>query len=377
MSISEAFLRHFSSLNDPRIENHNKRHSLSSILVITLLGVICGADNWVDIETFGKCKEDWLSTFLDLPNGIPSHDTFGRLFAALDHERFQECFINWVNSSVVHSKGDLIAIDGKSLRGSRDEPTSRRAIHMVNAWCTQNQLVLGQFKTQEKSNEITAIPELLEMLDLKGSVISIDAMGCQRHIAEKIIAGDSDYILAVKSNQEKLYELIRTCFNEAKHKKFEGIGYRYYETLDKGHGRIEQRCCYVLSGVYVQPFKSKWKDLQSIVLIESEAQRNGEKIKERRYYITSLTHDAKKIAGYIRDHWKIENQCHWVLDVAFSEDLCRTRTQNSAANLSIIRHIALNLLTQDKSIKVGKKTKRKLAGWDNSYLAGLLQYLKN
>ncbi len=375
MDISEDFMKHFNALNDPRLDNHNKRHSLTSILVITLLATICGADNWVDIALFGECKKEWLSTFLDLPFGIPSHDTFGRLFSELDHEQFQRCFIQWVQTSVTPKEGTLVAIDGKSLRGSRDDPKSQRAIHMVNAWCTENQLVLGQFKTEEKSNEITAIPKLLEMLNLRGSVVSIDAMGCQKNIAKKIRDCGSDYILAVKSNQNTLYEMIRTAFNEAKIKNFDGIGYRYYEDLDAGHGRIEKRSCYVLSGVYVQALIPKWDGLQSIILIEACIEKNGVFIEERRYYISSLAPDAKKIQAYIRQHWSVENQLHWVLDVAFCEDHCRARTKNAAANLSILRHITLNLLNKDKSLKVGKKAKRKLAGWDHRYLSGLLRHL--
>lgn len=376
MDVSSEFMQHFQELKDPRIDNHNKRHSLTSILVITLLATICGADNWVDIALFGECKKTWLETFLDLPNGIPSHDTFGRFFSELDHDQFQICFINWVKQSVEPKNGSLVAIDGKSLRGSRSETKSKRAIHMVNAWSVENQLVLGQFKTEEKSNEITAIPELLDMLNLKGSVVSIDAMGCQKKIAKKIRDVGSDYILTVKSNQDTLYEMIRSAFNAAKQKQFEGIGYRYCEDLDAGHGRIEKRSCYVLSGVYVQSLVSQWAGLQSIVMIENTVEKaNSDTIKERRYYISSLAPNAERLQRYIRQHWSIENQCHWVLDVAFSEDHCRARTKNSAANLSIVRHIALNLLNKDTSKKVGKKAKRKLAGWDHKYLSGLLSHL--
>lgn len=376
MSITENFLTHFSSLTDPRKETQNKRHKLGDILVLTLLAVICGADSWVEVEEFGDAKVEWLSTFLELPHGIPSHDTLGDVFARLSTREFESCFLNWINALVKVSGGDIIPIDGKTLRRSHNKKDGKSAIHVISAWSNRNQLVLGQYKVDEKTNEITAIPELLKALDITGSTVTIDAMGCQKKIAEQIQKQGGDYVLAVKENQGKLYEKVTTLFSRAQELQYESMWYKQNETVDKGHGRIESRRYIVLPVMYLHEFKRDWTGLQSIAMVESKRQIDDKVSIEKRYYISSLKPDAEIIGHAIRQHWGVENQLHWCLDISFREDECRVRTGNAAGNFSIIRHIALNLLKQEKTAKVGLKIKRSKAGWDHRYLARILGGLR-
>lgn len=365
---------HFASVRDPRIDR-SKKHKLIDIITITICGVICGADSWVDIAMFGESKRGWLEGFLKLPYGIPSHDTFGDVFSRIDPAQFRECFIEWVRAVEELTRGQLVSIDGKTLRRSHDRLGGRDAIHMVSAWSSVNGLVLGQIKTDEKSNEITAIPELLKLLEISGCIVSIDAMGCQKDIAKAIVDKDADYVLSLKQNQGNLYEDVKDLFDGAFQLGFEDIEYDTYETVEKGHGRIETRQCWAISDLQdLSNIRSlsEWKSLNSVAMVRAE-RRIGDSVSvESRYYISSLKGDARQLLWAIRGHWGIENSLHWVLDIAFREDDSRVRKDNAPENLAVVRHIALNLLTQEKSLKVGVKAKRKRAGWDNDYLMKVL-----
>lgn len=370
MSVSTTSIHHhFTSIKDPRI-NRQKRHLLSDIFFITICASICGADNWVSVAEFGKAKEEWFTEILDLKYGTPSHDTFGNVFAAIDTAQFAECFSNWVADLITtgdHS--DIIAIDGKCLRGSIDSSSKKAAIYMVGAWSEQNNLVIGQEKVADKSNEITAIPKLLERLCLNNAVVTMDAMGCQTKVAEQIVNQGGDYFLSLKGNQGKLHEDVKYFFEEEK-ANIE-IGCIEY---DGGHGRIETRTVRTLSNMdWFKMEHSRWKNLKSIVAITGKREINGVVTEDTRYFITSLdSSDPRRLARIARGHWGIENKLHWVLDLAFDEDSQRQRIGNSAANFAIIRHISLNLLKADTSTKVGVKTKRLKAGWDDKYLLKLL-----
>lgn len=366
--------KHFGDLEDPRIER-TRRHELLDILTIAICGVICGADSWVDVELFGKSKREWLAKFLKLPNGIPSHDTFGRVFSRLDPDKFQSCFMDWVAAISQITQGEVIAVDGKTVRGSHDRANGKDAIHMVSAWASANHLVLGQIKVDDKSNEITAIPELLEMLELSGCIITIDAMGCQTEIAQQIISKGADYVLALKENQGRLYDGVKDSFACGDRSGFADVEHDYYEVVNKGHGRIETRRCWSISAHeeldYVDEYKL-WPGLSSVVMVKSE-RKVGEKVSvETRYYISSLKGSARKLLEASRTHWGIENCVHWILDVAFDEDRSRVRTDHAPHNLAIIRHIALNLLKRETTSKGGVKARRKRAGWDEDYLITVL-----
>ncbi len=342
------------------------------ILTIAILAVICGADGWVGIETYGKSKHKWLRTFLALPNGIPSHDTFSRVFARLDPEQMQTCFLSWVRSVSRITDGEVIAIDGKTVRRSYDAGKNKGAIHMVSAWASQNRLVLGQRKVDDKSNEITAIPELLKILDLHGCIVTIDAMGTQKEIAKQIIEQGGDYVLSLKGNQGNLFEDVQQLFKWAQLQEFKDIEHDFYETLDTGHGRIEKRRCWSLGQVEWLIDADKWVQFSSIAMVEAIRQCDGETSREVRYYISSLAPDAQRLAESIRTHWSIENPLHWVLDVAFREDECRIRSGHAPENFTVLRHIALSALNQEKTAKVGVKNKRLRAGWDDDYLLKVL-----
>ena len=362
---------HFSNLDDPRSDN--RRHLLLDIIVIAICAAICGADTWVDIEIFGSAKYDWLKQFLELPHGIPSHDTFGRVFALLDAERFQACFVEWVQAISEVFRGQIVAVDGKTLRRSHDKAIGKRAIQIVSAWAAENRLVLGQLKVDDQSNEITAIPELLEMLELSGCIVTIDAIGCQTKITETIVAQDADYLLAVKENQGNLYETIHGLFDDSSEMAY--VDCDYHKTVEKGHGRIEIRECWITSDPdYLQYITelSAWKDLKSIVMVKSERRVGEESSTQCRYFISSLDSDAELALHAARTHWGIENKVHWVLDIAFREDDCRVRKGNGAQNFAVLRHIALNLLKQEKTAKCGTRAKRLRAGWDQDYLLRVL-----
>ena len=368
----QSLIDHFSGIEDPRIDR-SKRHKLIDILVIAICATICGAEGWEDFELFGTCKLDWFKSFLDLPNGIPSHDTFRRVFARLDPTQFQQAFLDWVRSVTRLTQGEVVAIDGKQLRRSHDRAAGKSAIAMVSAWAEENRLVLGQVRVDEKSNEITAIPELLKILEISGCIVTLDAMGCQTEIAKTIVDKQADYVLAVKGNQPTLLDDLREYFDWALADKFQQTRYTKDETVDGEHGRMEVRRCYASEDCEWLRRKAEWPGLRSIAMVESE-RRVGEvePSHERRYYISSLSADAKELNRVIRRHWSSENSLHWVLDIAFREDDSRIRKDHGPENMATLRHIALNLLKQDKSIKVGIKSKRKNAGWDERYLLKVL-----
>jgi len=372
-STDARILTHFADLDDPRDER-GKDHRLLDILAIAICAVICGAESWVDIELYGQSKQEWLGTFLSLDNGIPSHDTFARVFARLDPEQMQECFIRWVRAISQLSQGEVIAIDGKTVRHSYDRAKGKGAIHMVSAWASANRLVLGQRKVDEKSNEITAIPQLLQVLAIEGCIVTLDAMGAQKEIASAIIDQGADYVLALKGNQGSLLKDVQWLFDQAQATQFQEVPHDFAQTIDKGHGRIEIRRCWTLSESELDYLvqKPQWKGLQTVVMLQSERRIKGQVSTETRYYISSLENHAAKIAAAIRTHWTVENHLHWVLDVSFDEDACRICKDHAPQNLSLLRHIALNLLGQDKSTKAGIAAKRRKAGWDDAFLLRIL-----
>jgi len=365
---SASIIEHFSSIPDPRIDRR-KRHKLSDIFFITLCASICSANDWVAVELFGKAKEEWFTELLGLENGIPSHDTFGNVFAVIDTQLFSECFSRWVADLTELSGENIIAIDGKCLRRSIDKASNKAAIYMVSAWATENQLVLGQQKVDEKSNEITAIPKLLLQLDIAGAVITMDAMGCQTAVATQIIEQKADYMLSLKGNQGNLHKDVKLVFESEN--TCPAVG---YESYDVGHGRIETRTVRASSDIeWLKKQHPKWAGLKSIVAVTAKREYNDKITEETRYFISSLDATNPKYLGHVvRAHWGIENNLHWVLDYAFDEDSQRTRMGNSAANMSIIRHISLNLLKSESTAKVGIKNKRLKAGWDNEYLLKVL-----
>jgi predicted transposase YbfD/YdcC len=368
----QTLIEHFSNIDDPRIDR-SKLHKLIDILVIAICATICGADGWEDFELFGNCKLDWFKSFLELPNGIPSHDTFRRVFARLDPNQFQQAFLDWVRSVTQLTEGQVVAIDGKQLRRSQDNALGKRAINIVSAWAEENRLVLGQVKVNEKSNEITAILQLLSMLEISGCIVTTDALGCQTDIAAEIVKRQADYVLSVKGNQNHLLEDSVGYFDWALEEKFKQTIYTRNETVDGDHGRVEMRRCYATEDISWLRNREEWKGVRSIAMVESERLVKGEEgSRERRYYISSLEADAEKLNRVIRGHWSVENSLHWVLDVAFREDDSRIRKDHGPENMATLRHIALNLLKQDKSIKVGIKSKRKNAGWDERYLLKVL-----
>lgn len=363
----ESPLGHFTNLTDLRVER-TKLHLLTDIVFLTIMAVLSGADGCVGVEEFGKEREEWLRKYLELPEGIPSHDTIGNVMSRICPEEFEACFLSWVKSVSQLSDQEIVSIDGKTLRRSYDRSNSKAAIHMVSAWANKNELILGQVKVDDKSNEITAIPKLIDSLFLEGAIVTIDAMGCQKKIVEKIIEKKADYLISLKGNQGALHEQVQHAFNTQRSALVD-------DQIDYGHGRIEQRNCQVIEDLkWVDEF-GEWKGLTTIIKLNSESHdlNKGESTKETRYYISSLKGDPSLINQAIRSHWGIENKVHWILDVSFREDDSRVREGNAAQNFSLIRRIALNLLKNWGSGKIGIQNKRLKLAWNPDKLWEVLK----
>jgi predicted transposase YbfD/YdcC len=362
---------HFAVVEDPRVD-YLVDYPLEEILIIAICAVICGADDWVAVADWGRAKQAWLATFLPLKNGVPSHYTFRRTFQQIDPEQFQAGFMSWTQAVFRRTEGEIVAVDGKQLRGSRDKRHDQQAICMVSAWAAENRMVLGQRKTSEKSNEITAIPALLQLLDLTGCIVTIDAAGCQKENAAIVVNQNADYLLSVKGNQGHLYDDIEFLFTCA-HQNDDSD---HTQTLCQGHGRIETRDCWIIDDPTQLAFirdRQKWANLQTIVMIRTIRRLDDKVESSIRYFISSLVADAARFLQIKRTHWAVENDLHWTLDLAFDEDHHQLRRGHGPANFSMLRHIAVNLLKQEETAKCGIKNKRLKAGWDNEYLLKVLQ----
>lgn len=369
----------FAELEDPR-QAMNQRHKFIDILVIAICAAICGADDWESVELFGQSKAQWFRTFLELPNGIPSHDTFWRVFRSLNAAQFQQCFMRWMAAIQTVTEGEVVALDGKQLRRSFDTQAGKAAIVMVSAWASSNRLVLGQRQVDEKSNEITAVPDLLAALMLQGCIVTLDALNCQTKIAAAIVEQEADYLLALKGNQGMLYEDVTLLFETLAEDLHQQAHYTYphdhAKTVDKDHGRIEVRQAWTISAAdLIAQLRSAadWPQLTTLVKVQAERYVGDESSHHTRYYIASADATAEQFLTWTRTHWSIENSLHWVLDIAFREDESRLRKDHGAVNFATLRHLALNLLKQEQTLKVGIKNKRLRAGWDHDYLLTVLQ----
>lgn len=373
LNLESTILKHFDELEDPRIER-TKQHQLIDIVALAILAVLAGADGWTAIETYGQAKLEWLRQILELPNGIPSHDTIARVFSRLDPQAFEQCFLNWIASITQALGAQVIPIDGKQLRQSFDRNQGQQAIQVVSAWASQHRVVLGQVKVDAKSNEITAIPKLLEMLSIRGCIVTIDAMGCQKEIATQIISKQADYVLALKGNQGKLYQQVSDWFEQARQQEFRDIEHSYYKTTSSGHGRIEIRQYWSVpvSALGELATLEQWSGLKSVGIAVCERRLWNKTTVEVRFYISSLENNAQVLADAVRRHWGIENCLHWVLDVTFNEDASRIRKDYAPENFALLRHLALNLLNRDKSVKGSLRQKRYRAGLDNNYLVKVI-----
>jgi predicted transposase YbfD/YdcC len=369
-AISTRIQDHFEELSDPR--RREPLYPLMTIVTIAICAVVCGADDFVSIAEYGEKKKKWLAQFLDLSAGIPSHDRFNAIFAALNPAEFEKCLLSWITALHEITGGQVVAIDGKTLRRSFDAASSKAAIHMVSAWATANCISLGQVVVDEKSNEITAIPKLLEIIAISGCLVTIDAMGCQTEIAEKIVAQKADYILAVKGNQPTLHDGIVKFFLDHLEDDFARVKVSRYQTFERGHGREETRTYYVCPVPADLPDRGRWKNLTAIGIAINDTVEDGQSRSEVRYYILSRKLSAKRFGTAVRGHWSIENRLHWQLDVTFGEDQSRIRKGHADANFSILRRTALSLLKNNHTLKVGIKNKRLAAGWDDDYLAQVL-----
>jgi len=370
----ESIMAYFAKVEEPR-SGQNISHPLINILTIAVLGVICGADGWVDVERYGEAKKEWLGTFLDLKKGIPSHDTFGRVFSWIKPEQFEACFIAWTDIICQKTGGAVVSVDGKKLRRSQDGCHEREGIWMVSAWMETNRMVLGQRKVDAKSNEITAIPALLAQLDISGCIVTIDAVGTQTEIAKAIVKADADYILSVKQNQKALHEDLSLLFDGFEQDDYRQVEFDSYKQVSEGHDRREIRHCWVVRHPdYLNYLRrvQRWEGLKSVVKLMTIRQRGGKTQIATRYFISSWNGSAQDFLRCVRGHWSIENGLHWVLDIAFREDESRIRNHYAPQNMAVLRHLALNLLKQDSSVKVGIAAKRKMAGWDNAYLCKVL-----
>lgn len=362
-----SLLSHFSIIKDPRVDR-TKKHKLIDILAIAVCSVVAFAEGFEDMEDFGREREEWLRTFLELPHGIPSHDTFERVFSRINPAEMQTAFIAWIESLQTELKGKVVAIDGKSVRRSFDRATNKAAIHMVSAWVSESNLLLGQIKTEEKSSEIKAIPELLNLLEVSGAIVSVDAIGCQKDIARTIVGKNAHYVLAVKKNQPNLHEDIEYIFSVAEER---GFIHETHQTVDGGHGRVETRTYQTITDLTLVPHAEGWQGVQSVGRAHAIREVGDKKSEETRYYISTLDGSAKDFGRAVREHWGIENSLHWVLDVSFSEDQSRIRKDHAPENVAVLRRIALNLVKKEGS-KGSLKRKRKRAAWNNDFLIKVL-----
>lgn len=367
-SISQAFC----DLSDPRV-NRTKRHPLTNIITISICAIICGCDDFCSIEEYGKSKQEWFEEFLDMPHGIPSHDTFSDVLNRLDSKEFSRAFTNWV-AKLGDLKDDIVAIDGKVMRRTLDRAKGNAATHLVSAWSVKNNLCFGQVKVSDKSNEITAIPALLKLLDIKGATITTDAMGCQFEIANQIVEKEADFVLALKGNQGEFHDDIKAYLNNKISNDFSDTEYNYFKSVDGDHGRIEQREVWITHGIeWLIKRHPRWQAVKSIIVINSLREKSEKISKEKRYFISSHTGKTAEFMAYaIRAHWAVENRLHWQLDVSFNEDQSRLRRGNGAENMALMNKIALNLLKNEKTVKVGVKNKRLKSGWDNAYMMKVL-----
>ena len=359
---------HFAELTDPRMER-TKRHSLLDMVFIALCATICGAEGWADVERFGKSKRDWFARFLSLENGIPSHDTFGRLFARLDTHEFQTCVHHWLLNLGLQLKDQGISIDGKTLRHSFDTATGKSALHVVSAWASQLRICLGQVAVEGKSNEITAVPKLLELLELTDAVVTLDAMHCQKETTAAIRAKKADYVITVKANQPKLHDAVQQFFLSAANRDYEDV--RIHKTKERNRGRVERREVYVAPAPAELTESGEWVGLRTIGMIYRYRQ-DGDESHAVTFFISSLPPRVKRIARHVRGHWGVENSLHWVLDVTFAEDASRIRKDNSPEIAGIFRRLALSVLQQDTSLKSSIRGKRLQAGWNEEILEGIL-----
>ena len=357
-------------VHDPR--SANARHRLFDIFVIALCAVISGAEGWEDMEEYGQAQAEWFQQFLELPHGIPSHDTFRRVLSRLKPDEQTQCFVSWTEALHESLDGEIVALDGKTLRRSFDHAASKGAIHMVSAWANAHRLIVGQRKVDDKSNEITALPKLLRMLELEGAIVTIDAMGCQKEVAKTMTEQGADYVLALKDNHPTLHGEVQLLFEDVKAERLDDITSERHTTIDADHGRLETRHYWITSDIECFGVKGSWAKIASIGLVESHREVGGEVSIEQRLFLTSLPCDAVRFAQAVREHWGVENALHWVLEVSFREDDCRIRQGHGAQNMAVLRHMALNLLRQEGGHKRGIKARRKRAGWDRDYLFKVL-----
>ena len=373
--VNASIVTHFQSLEDPRIAR-TKKHNLLDILVLALCTLLTGGEGFQDMELFGRSKRTWLQTFLTLPHGIPSHDTFGRVFARLNPRRFQECFLSWTRAVAQLTQGALVSLDGKTVKASFDRATAPSPLHMVSAWCSEHGgLVVGQMQTETNSNEITAIPELLPLLAIKGCLVTIDAMGCQTAIAEQIRAQGGDYLLALKANHKKAYRAVKQHFHQhMEHQVAWRTAENFFDAFDDSHGRTVRRRVWAITDLKSIPQLAQWPDLQAAVVVETirAAYAGATVTSDYRIYISSVVRSATAFVTMIRQHWDIENKLHWSLDVTFNEDRCRIRTDHAPANMVSLRHVALNLLRQEHVQQLSLRRKRLLCSLDEHYLLTVL-----
>lgn len=370
-----SLLAQFAALEDPRVER-TKLHPLENIVTIAIAAVICGAETWDAIAAFGEAKAAWFATFLDLANGIPSHDTFNRVFAALDPAQFQACFVSWVQAVAATLPTQVIAIDGKTVRRSHDRQAGKAAIHLVSAWATANRLVLAQTKVADKANEIVAIPDLLRALTVTGCLVTLDAMGCQRAIALQVLDQGGDYVLALKDNQPTLTADVQECFAQARRSGFTDVTHDHDTDIDKGHGRLEVRRRWVITDPDYLAWLQRahhWPGLAAIGMVQTERRLAQTTTVGTRYYLLSRPLTARELGEAVRSHWGIENQVHWVLDVAFGEDQSRIRQGAAAENMAVLRRIVLNVVRRHPRKRHSIRTRRLIASWDDAYLLQLLQ----